>query len=176
VAAWEDSSTGDEENTRCVKAAVRVEVAAPLDGRTCTTIAEPEPIAGPTPDPDSSAPELRIAGRKTVKLGRSMAVLASCDEACALVAGGTLSTKRPRRKAKRVKASAKFRLKGTRTKLTPARRRQRLTLKLSRRSYLKVRRALRRGYRASVAVKIVARDGRGNTKAFRRTLLVKRKR
>jgi hypothetical protein len=117
----------------------------PASGRAC-------PARG-TPSPDSTPPRLSLAGRRQ-RLHRFLRVFATCDEACSLHAAGNL-------RLPGAKASASVGLIGA-TGPGTAGQRTRLGLKLRRRAFTRVGRALRRGSKVIARVTVTATDPSGN--------------
>ncbi len=115
---------------------------------------------------DSTAPLARLSGKRTQKLGKSVAVTVTCvNEACRAV--GTASTNVPVVKAKR------FGLKRT-TKSIRSGSRATLKLKLSAKARRAIKRALRKRRKVRVKVKVTVADAAGNARVLRRTVRLKR--
>jgi glucose/arabinose dehydrogenase len=125
----------------------------------------PQPLPPAAPAPDRRAPRVRanIKRRQRVLRLRGVVAYARCNEACTLVAAGTL---RVGRRA--------FRLRRATRTVRPSRR-ARLKVRLNRRSARALRRALRRGRRPSVRVRLRAADPAGNrSRLIRATVRVRR--
>jgi hypothetical protein len=135
-----------------------------------TTTASPPvgPAPGPGPGPDTIAPTAILSGKTTQKAGSKVAIEVSCpDEACLATATGTASVPGAARAAKRFKlkpASARI-AKGAKAKLK---------LKVPRKAQKAIKRALRKGKKVKVAVKVTVRDAAGNSTAKRRTIRLRR--
>jgi hypothetical protein len=160
VAIWTET-TGDRS---CVKAVVRAERALPGNARTCADV--PQPIVPGRAAADTTPPGLRFAGSRTLALTKPvLTVTASCTEACVLSATGSVTT---------AGASRTFKLKGSKTKLLPAGKKVKLKLKLTKRSYKAIRKALKRKRKVKAVIKVTARDKGGAKRTFKRTLKLKR--
>lgn len=103
---------------------------------------------------DTKPPALSLGGSHRQVLRRSLRVFASCDEACALRARAL-----PRFPGAAVSATAKPPV--TR-RSAAAGQRVRLAVKLRRRAFHRARRALARGGKVSVRIRVAAIDGSGN--------------
>jgi glucose/sorbosone dehydrogenase len=100
--------------------------------------------------------------QRVLRLGGAV-VYVRCSEACALEAGGTLRIGRRKLLLRRAAGSAE------------ASSRTRLTVRLRKRSARLLRRALARGRRPRVQIRLRARDGAGNRSGLvRRTVRVRR--
>ena len=106
--------------------------------------------------PDTLAPLGRLSGKRTQKLGKSVAVTVSCpDEACRAVATGNLKLKRA---TKSIRKGGKATLK----------------LKLSKKARRAIRRALRKRRKVRAKLKVTVTDAARNSRVLRRTVRLKR--
>jgi hypothetical protein len=129
-----------------------------------TTGASPAPAPTPVPaPPDRTAPRVMLAGATTQRPGATIAVSVTSNELGTAGARGTVSVRRPGRKA------ARYALRPAAARLTPLVR-ARLTLRVPRTARKSIRRALRDGRRVSAAVKVSVRDGAGNRTSRSRTI------
>jgi hypothetical protein len=110
------------------------------------------------PTIDHTAPVTTVAGSKSQRLGKRVRVTVSCaSEACSATAQGTVRVPKAgtaRSKRFRLTKDTAAIAKGGRVTLTP---------KLSRNARVAIKRALRRGLRITVSLKITATDAAGNT-------------
>jgi hypothetical protein len=153
------------------------DAASPLGDVFLTSIYPPEPEPAPSgggsgggggapPLRDRTPPRLRLAGRRSQRLGRrgELQIVGVCDEACALAASGTVVTSGTART---------FRLRRARRALRGPGRTV-LRLRLSKARLRAVRRALARGRKAQARIRVTARDLAGNSASARRTIRVRR--
>jgi glucose/arabinose dehydrogenase len=128
-------------------------VAPTSTGPAADTIAPaPKPLPPAASALDRTAPRVRasIKRRQRVLRLRGAVAFARCNEFCTVAAGGTL---RVGRRAFRLRRA---------TRTVPPSRRARLKVRLTGRSARALRRALRRGRRPSVRVRLRAADPAGN--------------
>jgi hypothetical protein len=119
--------------------------------------------AGPQSTPDRTAPTARLSGRARqdiVAQRGSIVVDALFDEAGTATAGARVSVPN---------LSKLYRFKAV-TKAVPANRRVRFRLKLGRKAFGHVRRALAGGRRLRAVVRVVATDAAGNERSTRKTI------
>jgi subtilisin family serine protease len=111
-------------------------------------------------------PKLGLGGPARQRAGRrgAIVVLARCKHYCTVAANGRLSIGGSARRLALKRASGAL----------AGGRRKRLTLKLSRRTRVRVRSALARGRRVSATVEVTATDRRGSTASAKRTIRVRR--
>jgi len=120
--------------------------------------------AAPAPAKDTTPPTAKLnARRDSIRDGR-VAVWVTATEAATVTAKGTLSI---------ASQSSVHRLR-TATANVVANKRERMLLRLSRKTRHAARRALRRGKRLRVRVSVTLRDAAGNTGSARRSVRVKR--
>jgi hypothetical protein len=125
-----------------------------------------EPPGDEPPLVDSLAPGLGLSGKAVQKILQqgAVVVLGSCDEACTLIATGTLSVPG---------ASKVYRLRRARRSAS-AGTRVMLRLKVPRKAVSAARKALRRGRRVQARVTIVALDAAGNRRTATRRIRARR--
>ena len=114
--------------------------------------------------PDATPPTLSLSGKKTQKLGKSVAVGAECNEACSVTATGQLVVKTKTRKFKLKRATAAI---GAGQKKT-------LKLKLSKKARGAAASALLAGGKAKAKLTVVATDPSGNATTAKRTVKLKK--
>lgn len=124
-------------------------------------------IATTRPARDTAAPLARLSGRRTQKLGRSVAVTVTCQNEACRAAGTASTTNVPVVKSKR------FALRRT-TRSIRSGGRATLRLRLSAKARRAIRRALRNRRRVSVRVRVTVSDAAGNSRVLRRTVRLKR--
>jgi YVTN family beta-propeller protein len=132
-------------------------------------------VSDPTPPPDTVPPNLTVGGRKSQKLDGAVEVTAACDEACSLVATGTLVVKGGTQEgAKSSSARKRFKLKKTSAQIGVG---QSLTLKLKLpfRARLGAAKALAGDGKVKAKVAVTATDAAGNAAKGRRTVVLKPK-
>ena len=127
----------------------------------------PAPPVSPPPPPaaDTTTPVLVLSGPAAQRLLRQKAALvtASCDEACTLVATGSLT----------IPGAAKtFRL-GRATKVLSAAGKATLKLRLSKKALVALRTALARKKRSTALVAVKATDRAGNARSARKRIRAK---
>lgn len=165
---------------------LRIDPDPPGVGGPACGAAAPTPPGGVGSLPDLAAPVVsaRAPRRQRVLRNRGVIVYVRCSEACTLVAGGTLligrRTIRLRRASLRADASGRpptarrLLLRAARASLD-ANERARVRVQLTRRGTRLLRRALRRGGRPRVALRLRAADAAGNRSALvRRGVRVRR--
>jgi hypothetical protein len=115
------------------------------------------------PASDTTAPKLTLAAKRIQRLLKTkrLALAARCDEGCKLAA------------VARVRIGRKKVVLGRANATAPGNTAAKMRLKLSRKSLVKLRRAMRSG-RAKVAVSVRAADAAGNTAAATRRVTAKR--
>lgn len=114
--------------------------------------------------PDLNAPSTKVSPGGTQKLGGSVGVKVRCNERCRATAGGSLTVSGSKAKTALEKATRSLRANRT-TTLKP---------RLSAKAQRTARRALARGKRVRVAIKVVTRDKRGNSRTVRRAVKLRR--
>ncbi|MBK8293423.1 MAG: hypothetical protein IPK93_01090 [Solirubrobacterales bacterium] len=134
------------------------------------------PPPPPPPTSDTTAPKLRLSGRKKQTNRKRLVVKAAClDEACSLRATGKIKVKIFKRNGK-VKKTKKLKLKKV-TASRAAGKRVTLRLKLSRKARRLVGRALKRKKISKARIKVRATDSAGNKRFRGRTVkVIKKKR
>ncbi|MBA2505743.1 MAG: hypothetical protein H0V29_07340, partial [Thermoleophilaceae bacterium] len=120
---------------------------------------------------DRTAPRLRLRslGRRSLR-GRVVSVRASCDEPCALLGITRFSFSKRRARAS---AALKTRI-GRKTLRRPGR--ATLRMKLTHRSYRKLRKSLRAKRRVRAQITVAGTDASGNTVRRRLKIRVRSKR
>lgn len=129
---------------------------APTDN---SSAACPDAALGP---PDTRKPRLKLRGSHRQPLRRSLRIFARCDESCALSASAVLRPRSAGRKGKNRAASAAVRKPIVTKRNAIAGKRVRLRVKLRRGAFRRAAKELRRGYRATVRVRVSAGDASGN--------------
>jgi hypothetical protein len=114
--------------------------------------------------PDLNAPRTKVSLGGTQKLGGSVGVKVRCNERCRATAGGSLTVSGSKAKTGLKKATRSLRANRT-TTLKP---------RLSAKAQRTARRALARRKRVRVAIKVVTRDKRGNSRTVRRAVKLRR--
>ena len=128
--------------------------------------ADPTPTPTPTPTPDTLDPEAQLSGKRKQELGKAVYVVVACPtEDCTATASGSLS-------APEVAAARRFKLRRASLPITKGSK-ARLRLKLSKTARRAAKRALRKGRRIAVKIKVTVRDSAGNTTTKRRTIRLK---
>jgi glucose/arabinose dehydrogenase len=120
----------------------------------------------PDPYADRAPPELVVSGRRVQRIARQGGVVigAACNEACTVVAGGTITVPG---------AARVFRLRRT-TRTLATGTRVRIRVRLRRRTRAHVRRALARGRRVRARVRVRATDLSSNVSSARKTVRARR--
>lgn len=114
--------------------------------------------------PDLNAPRTNVSLGETQKLGGSVGVEVRCNERCRATAGGSLTVSGSKAKTGLEKVTRSLRANRT-TTLKP---------RLSANAQRTARRALARRKRVRVAIKVVTRDKRGNSRTVRRAVMLRR--
>jgi glucose/arabinose dehydrogenase len=147
---------------------LRIDPDPPGSGAPCAPSAPPPPAPPTNPQPlprDVTRPLLRSSARarqRALRLGGVIVVARCANERCRLSASGRLRIGKRR-----------YALKGA-VRTAGARQRVRLKVALTKRARGALRRALRRGRRASVRIELRARDDAGNVSVARRVVRVRR--
>jgi hypothetical protein len=134
----------------------------------CPTDASTQGACPTPPSSDTAGPKLTFGGSAKQKLGSSVVVTVTCDEACSIAGNGSVSTSKP-------KASKTLSLKQAALAL-PAGTSGQLKLKLSKKSRGKIKRALRSHRKATASVNVTAKDGAGNATVATRKIKLSRRR
>ena len=120
----------------------------------------PPPAASPARD--TVAPSARLAGRSTLSLRKTVAVVLVCtstEEDCIADASATLTAR-----------SKRFRLSGVSGKLVARQTRATIRLRLGKKARRAAARALRRHRRVRLQLRVVVRDAAGNANTLGRTI------
>jgi beta-glucanase (GH16 family) len=158
------TATNSEGSAAALSAAVVVPVPPP---------AREAPAPPPPPPPfvpfDNSAPNARLSGRTSQKVGPAVRVTLSCpDEACRATAAGAVRVPRLGRGSARTYAS------GTVTTAVPKGANASLRLTLSRGARAGITRALRAGRRVVMKVAADVADGAANRRSLTRRVSLRR--
>lgn len=126
-----------------------------------------------TVPPDTTPPDLRLAGSRLQELGRTVFVKARCNEQCAATASGRLVVKRATQSPRSELARLRFKLKRKTAQLAPARSRK-LKLAIPRPARRAAAAALAgRGGAATARLKVSARDAARNRATAKRPVRLK---
>ena len=165
--AWEQfPPSGRFGSTPCVRAAVRGPHESGSLATECPDAPAPVRYPGFVQPPAiknaTGPPVMRLGGAVRQTLSRpQVSITARCAAPCRFVATGSVAVG---------KTARAYKLRPVKTRMLPARRRATLRLKLSRRDYRSVRRALRRGGKALARIKVTAIDRQGRRRASARKL------
>jgi hypothetical protein len=137
----------------------------------------PPPSPDPTPESDTTAPNLVLGGKSRQKADGTIEVEVSCDEACTATGGGVLTVK-PAKKGRRNSARAgkkNFDL-GTDSASLTAGGDATFELTFTRKAARAVSRALKHNGRSSAAISVDATDAAGNAAQAASSVKLKPKR
>jgi hypothetical protein len=127
----------------------------------CETLSTPGPgEPGGPPALDGTPPSIDVSGKKTQKDKKQVKVDVSCDEACAVEAGGTIKVPKQNSKG-RFKGSKKFDLKGASADLA-AGQAQTLKLKLTSKAKKLLKKAIKEK-KSTAKVTATGTDAAGNS-------------
>lgn len=123
---------------------------------------------GTAPVPDTTAPVAKLTGRRSQKLGKTVAVTVSCiSETCLATARGSARAPKlgaAKAKTHTLKKISKAIVKGTKVKLK---------LKLTGKARTAIRRRLKSRKRVTVKVRVVVVDATNNARTLRRSIKLK---
>jgi DNA-binding beta-propeller fold protein YncE len=119
---------------------------------------------------DVTPPTLKLSGKKTQKLHKSVSVKATCNEVCSATATGQLVVKTPKRHSKA--KTQKFKLQKATAQITPGVKKT-LKLKISKKGRKAASAALAAKGKVTAKLKVKAVDAAGNAVTKKRAVKIK---